>query len=131
MIKTGYVLDASALLAVLFMETGHEEVTAALDGETIISAVNYSEVIARQMRLGASQQLAVSVLSGLDLKVVVWDQGLAEEAADLSPLAKSHGLSLGDRICLATARHLRLPVLTADREWGKLPDLGVEIRLIR
>ena len=125
------VLDASALLAALFRETGHEQVAAALDGEAIISAVNYSEVIGRQMQLGASRELAVSLLSGLDLKVVVWDQGIAEEAADLSPLAKSHGLSLGDRVCLATARHLRLPVFTADRHWGQLPPLGVEIRIIR
>ncbi|MBY0506520.1 MAG: type II toxin-antitoxin system VapC family toxin [Bryobacteraceae bacterium] len=128
---TPVVLDASALLTVLFKETGHEIVAEALAGEVIIPAVNYTEVLARQMRAGVSRDLAVSTLAGLDLKVVVWDQGLAEEAADLSPFAKSHGLALGDRICLATARHLRLPVLTADREWGKLPDLGVEIRVIR
>lgn len=128
---TPVVLDASALLTVLFKETGHEIVAAALAGEVIIPAVNYTEVLARQMRAGVSRDLAVSTLAGLDLKVVVWDRGLAEEAADLSPFAKSHGLALGDRICLATARHLRLPVLTADREWGKLLDLGVEIRVIR
>lgn len=126
-----HVLDASAILAVLFTEAGHEVVAEAMEGEAIISAVNYSEVLARQMRAGVSRDLAVSILASLDLKVVVWDQGLAAEAADLSPFAKSHGLALGDRICLATARHLRLPVLTSDREWGKLPDLGIDIRVIR
>jgi ribonuclease VapC len=40
------------------------------------------------------------------------------------------GVSLGDRFCLALARELSLPALTADRRWKDL-GLGVEIQLIR
>ncbi len=39
-------------------------------------------------------------------------------------------LSLGDAACLATARVLGMPVLTANRAWAALP-VGVEVRLIR
>jgi PIN domain nuclease of toxin-antitoxin system len=37
---------------------------------------------------------------------------------------------LGDRACLALALRLGLPVMTADRIWGKV-TLGVDVQLIR
>ena len=128
--KPEVVLDASALLAALFAETGHELVSSLL-GRSAISAVNYTEVIGRQIRQGASQESAISHLAGLNLRVIPWDLEMAEAAADLSPLAWSHGLSLGDRACLATARKLGVPAFTADRDWGDLPPIGVRIDLIR
>jgi ribonuclease VapC len=124
------ILDTSALLAVLFRETGHEQVAPLLDGAAI-SAVNYLETITKQMKLGADRDTAVTVLGSLNLLVLPWDLILTEAAAGLSPYGWTHGLSLGDRVCLATARHLRLPAVTADRAWKNLPDLGVEVRLIR
>ncbi|MBB4661282.1 PIN domain nuclease of toxin-antitoxin system [Conexibacter arvalis] len=54
----------------------------------------------------------------------------AAEIARLRPLTKAAGLSLGDRACVALARRLRRPALTADRAWTGL-DLGVELRQIR
>ena len=128
--KSAVVLDASALLAALFGETGQEKVFAVI-GRAAISAVNYTEVITRQMRLGATRELAVSTVSGLNLRVIPWDEELAEAAADLNALSWSHGLSLGDRACLATGLKLGVPTLTADREWRQLPDLGVKIDVIR
>ena len=128
--KPEVVLDASALLAALFAEPGHELVSSVL-GRAAISAVNYTEVISRQIRQGASQESAISNLAGLNLRVIPWDLELAEAAVDLSPLGWSHGLSLGDRACLVTARKLGVPVFTADRDWGDLPPIGVRIDLIR
>jgi PIN domain nuclease of toxin-antitoxin system len=43
---------------------------------------------------------------------------------------RSHGLSLGDRACLALAQSTGLPVLTADRAWRGV-GLDVEIEVIR
>jgi ribonuclease VapC len=48
----------------------------------------------------------------------------------MRPLTKAQGLSLADRACLALARRLDIPVITADREWAGL-DLDITIRLIR
>jgi PIN domain nuclease of toxin-antitoxin system len=126
----GVVFDSSALLASLFEEPGGEIASAALRGAAM-SAVNCSEVVARQLRNGADLGAVVRLLDGLGLEIIPWDADLAREAADLSALAWTHGLSLGDRACLATARHLRRPVLTAERNWRRLPDLGIEIRVIR
>ncbi|MFN0103785.1 MAG: PIN domain-containing protein [Bryobacteraceae bacterium] len=41
-----------------------------------------------------------------------------------------NGLSLGDRLCLATARLENAIAVTADRRWAEL-DLNVRVRLIR
>ena len=64
--------------------------------------------------------------------LIVWpvDYPLAREMARLRPVTRSAGLSLGDRACIALARSLSLPALTADRTWSALP-LDVEIQVIR
>ncbi|MBI3977092.1 MAG: hypothetical protein HY331_02795 [Chloroflexi bacterium] len=46
---------------------------------------------------------------------VDFDADLAYQAGLLHPATRQAGLSLGDRACLALARRLGLPALTADR----------------
>jgi PIN domain nuclease of toxin-antitoxin system len=48
----------------------------------------------------------------------------------LRPLTKASGLSLADRACLALAKRLDIPALTADRDWADL-NLGIAVQLIR
>jgi ribonuclease VapC len=57
--------------------------------------------------------------------------GDAVRAAQLWSVARSVGLSFGDRACLAVATGIPDGVaVTADRAWGAL-DLGINIHLIR
>lgn len=128
--RSQVVLDASALLALLFEEPGAEVVAGVLSSCSL-SAVNYAEVITRLVREGLPPLESVRKLGALNLPVIPWDQSLAEAAADLGPLAKTHGLSFGDRACLATARSLRHTALTTERAWRRLPKLGIEIQFIR
>ncbi len=123
------VLDASAILAFLFRETGWEDVKTYIRSGSV-SAVNYSEVIARMFEANVPEQLITSTIDELGLELMPFDEALALEAARLRPLTRGYGLSLGDRACLATARISGMPALTADRAWANL-DLGIEIRLIR
>jgi len=114
------VLDASAVLAVLNGELGEENVIPIL-AESAISTVNLTEVGAKLLEAGmdeASAQIAVSVL-GIG-EVTDFDEELAWETARLRPLTKQHGLSLGDRACLALAMKLKVPAVTADKQWSKL-----------
>lgn len=114
------VLDASAVLAVLNGEPGEENVIPIL-AESAISTVNLTEVGAKLLEAGmdeASAQIAVSVL-GIG-EVMDFDEDLAWETAKLRPLTKQHGLSLGDRACLALAMKLKVPAVTADKQWSKL-----------
>ena len=43
---------------------------------------------------------------------------------------RATGLSLGDRACLALAQRLRVPAVTADREWANV-NVGITIQLVR
>ena len=39
-------------------------------------------------------------------------------------------LTFGERACLALAKHMRCPAVTADRAWLDV-DIGVEIQIVR
>jgi PIN domain nuclease of toxin-antitoxin system len=123
------VLDASALLALLNSEPGATLVAAALSGATI-SAVNLSEVVAKLAEAEMPGDAIREAIQGLPMEVVPFDQEQAYEAGLLRPFTRGAGLSLGDRACLALARRLALPALTADRRWEGL-GVGVVVQVIR
>jgi len=123
------VLDSSAVLALLWEEPGSEVVAVAMPGASI-SAVNFSEVVAKLTDRGLVGPEVQGLLADLALNVVAFDEAQALEAGGLRGAARGHGLSIGDRACLALGRMRRLPVFTADRTWLNL-DAGVEIRLVR
>lgn len=120
-----FVVDASAALAHLLDETGGDAVRPHL-AESLISAVNLTEVVTRLIRAGADPIRA----HYLGCEVVAHDVGLADRTGRLWPLTAHMGLSLADRACLALAQREGLPVLTGDRAWLQL-DIGVDVRLIR
>lgn len=136
MIEEGsYVLDASALLAYLQGEAGSSTVQTALATGAVMNTVNYAEVLSRLSDAGevaeaANRRLSEQGLIGGLLDVVELTAEDAVRIASLRTGTRAHGLSLGDRACLATALRLGRPVLTADRSWADLA-VGVTVRLIR
>jgi ribonuclease VapC len=132
---TSAVLDASALLAYLHNEPGSAVVREALEQGAHISAVNWAEALSKVAERGGNpnrlaQDLENKGILGLALIVHPLDEGLALRIAELRPLTKHAGLSLGDRACLALGSELQLRVLTTDRLWSDL-GLGIEIERIR
>ncbi len=125
------VMDASALLAFIYDEPGAQVVADHLDAEAMISAVSRSEVA---QKLGAKggdpEQLGEWVLA-LGLRVEPFERIGAYAAAALYAATVRSGLSLGDRACLTLAMLRGVPVLTADRAWSEIPDLGIAVTLIR
>lgn len=122
-------LDASALLAFLFREPGHEMVAQKLE-ESCISSVNLAEVLGRFARDGHDPRMVFEHLRRSPLEMVPF---LAEDAAlvaALAPRTRTLGLSLGDRACLALAATRGIPALTADSAWLSL-DVGVRVHLVR
>ena len=130
MSKLKYVLDASALLAVLFGEPGAERVEAVLP-VAIISAANWSEVVAKLIDKGLPVEEALSDLGQLDITVVPVSREHAELAGTLRATTRSAGLSLGDRLSLALGIQSNATVLTSDRAWGRLEVATPLIELIR
>lgn len=123
------VLDASAMLVALHGEPGEETVRAVL-GRSIISSVNWSEVVQKSLARDAGVDGMRADLQALGLRVVPFTAEEAEVAAALWPKTRSHGLALGDRACLALGLRTGLPVLTTDKVWRNL-RVGVTIRLVR
>jgi len=50
------------------------------------------------------------------------DKALAQLAGRLRAVTTDHGLSLGDRFCLALAQRDGLPVWTSDQSWKAVAD---------
>ncbi|MBI2885898.1 MAG: type II toxin-antitoxin system VapC family toxin [Chloroflexi bacterium] len=123
------VLDASALMALLNGETGAQVVAEAL-GDAVIGSVNLAEVLTRLAQRGLSEEGMRATVDDLEIDVIPFDKDLAVSAGMLWPLTRAYGLSLGDRACLALARQLEAPALTADRIWAEL-NLGIEVQVIR
>ena len=63
-------------------------------------------------------------------EIVPFDANQAATSAALRQITKTLGLSLGDRACLALAQQKQLPVITADKIWGKL-NLSIDVILAR
>jgi PIN domain nuclease of toxin-antitoxin system len=125
------VFDSSAVLAALYGEPGGDKVKQDLPGG-VVSSVNASEIITVLMRKGAPFEEASAILRKTLLKVQDFTLESALKTASLrSPQARSRGLSLGDRACLATGLLLRLPVVTAERNWTGLSVPGLKIETIR
>jgi PIN domain nuclease of toxin-antitoxin system len=124
------VLDASALLALIHNEPGHEIVAGQIDG-AIVGAANFAEVVGKLVDVGVDVSRLRDLLGAAGVVVEPLNAADAELAGALRGLAGGRTLSLGDRCCLALAvRTDPAEVLTADRAWADLA-LPIHARLIR
>ena len=120
------VLDASALLAYLQREPGHDRVAAVL-AHSVISAVNWTEVIDKTHSAGLQTDDLLDSLATLGLTVEAFSSTQAEIAGRLLERTRPLGLSLADRACLALALDRGEVAHTADRAWLRLrPELDIE-----
>ncbi len=128
---TRFVLDASAVLALLLGEPGAETVKSGLDG-SVMTTVNLAEVVSHYAKLGAARQDIEALLRPLPIRLVPLDAALSYDAGMLRPITLEGGLSLGDRCCLALAKREGLPALTAERRWPAIAAaVGVTVVVIR
>jgi len=126
---TDYVLDASAVLAVIQEEPGAERIEAHLD-TGCISAVNLAEVVGKLQDRGLGDNEIDELIALLDLDTRILDKDGAVFMGKLRQSTKVAGLSLGDRACLALAHSLGATAITMDRAWKDL-EIGVAIEVAR
>lgn len=127
------VLDASAVLAFLQGEPGHELVQQALQSEAcVVTAANQAEIIAKSLDRGVNAHGIQTILAELVYVVIDIKAEDGLQAGLMRGQTRKLGLSLGDRLCLAVAQRLKAPVLTADRPWLSMAkSLGLDIRCVR
>ncbi|PPQ28454.1 type II toxin-antitoxin system VapC family toxin [Rhodopila globiformis] len=124
------VLDASAVLALLNREPGHETVSAVLPA-ALIGSVNLTEVISKLCERGVPPDAAMQAIQCLGVEIVPHSEGLALRAGALRPLTKAFGLSLGDRACLALGWERGTTVVTAERHLDDRVEAAAEVRILR
>ena len=126
---TGVVLDASAVLALLFDEAGAESVELVVAG-AVMSTVNWVEVCQRLADRRAPIDHARARLTEAGVELHPLTPADAERAAALRASTREAGLSLADRCCLALADSLGRRAVTADAAWASL-RIGTAVELIR
>ena len=124
-----YVLDSAAVLALLSLEPGYQQVAEVLP-KSVISSVNLAETFNKLVQKASAEEVR-ELLRPLKLQVEDWTEDLAYRSAEFTQFNKSHGLSLGDRACLTLAKQLRATAVTSDRAWRRIPSLGVRVMMFR
>jgi ribonuclease VapC len=124
------VLDASAILAVVQSERGAENLTDDILARAVASTVNLAEVQTKLVKGGFSPNEAWEHALSPVSAVEPYTGEQAKIAGSLIAATEKHGLSLGDRSCLALAIALNAEVYTADQSWRGL-KVGVPIHVIR
>ena len=125
-----YLLDASALLALLHDEPGGSSVEQYLSDAAVLS-VNFEEVLGTLIREGMPATAVELAVAPLAVAVEPFTEEMAWVAAEARPRLPA-GLGLADRCCLAAAAVLDAEVVTADSLWKTAaPAFGVSVVLIR
>lgn len=127
----GHLLDASALLTVMFNEPGADIVRELLD-DSRIHAVNLAEAVRKLVDRGAPVEETVARIATLNLEVMEeFNAEQAYEMGRLAPEARRLGLSLGDCVCLIMAEWHGVTAVTADGDWRKVRGRKAKVVLIR
>jgi PIN domain nuclease of toxin-antitoxin system len=120
------LFDSSALLCFLQGEPGGDVVESALErADPVCSAVNWSEVAQKIIQHSRDWAAPEGLLRSYGVRV---EPVLVDDAELAARLWRTgSGMSLDDRLCLATGRRLGATVWTADTAWGD----GDGVRQIR
>ena len=127
------VLDASAVLAVLFDEPGAGEIIDLLHGG-LLSTVNLAEIQSQLLLAGRPPGVAWNRVLSMGFEVVFFSEEQARLAAELAEKLVGNSqppkaLSLGDRACLALAIERNATAYTTNRTWKNL-SLDLEVVVI-
>lgn len=128
-----YVMDASALLALMQGEPGSDVVDELIQNqECIASSVNIAEIGSRLIDKGLAPAHLTRTLKELDVQPIDFDLEQATLCASLRLSTRHVGLSLGDRACLALAQLVKGTAVTSDSAWSDVAELaGVKVLMIR
>lgn len=123
-----FVVDASALIALVQNEAGAERVASEIQ-DAVVSPVILAECLSKLAARGYDPDTLRRnfLIAGLSVETVRPED--VGSVVSLHRLSKNN-VSLADRFCLALALDRGLPVLTADRPWATL-GLPLKIDLIR
>ena len=115
-----YILDASAILALLDNEPGANHVLAIIT-DSVIGTLNLGEAYSKLAERGRDGQQALAEIVSACAGLHSFSQAQAAITGELRPITSHAGLSFGDRACLALAIDLGAEAYTAERNWRRVP----------
>ncbi|MBS0555098.1 MAG: PIN domain-containing protein [Proteobacteria bacterium] len=122
------------MLAWLNAEPGAEAIDALLQAGApcLVPAAIHAEIIAKALAHGVAPDAVRDIVASIGYTVIDTSAEDGAAAGWMRPVTRAHGLSLGDRLCLAAAQRLKAQVHTADRAWLAVADaLQLDICCIR
>ncbi|HEX2137023.1 MAG TPA: PIN domain-containing protein [Microvirga sp.] len=129
MARTGFVVDPSAILALLNEEAGADRVASCLRA-AVVSTVSVVEVVTKLVDGRYPLDVAVKAVDALDMDEIAFDSPQARAAAQLATTAQGRALSPRDRACLALAHVTGRVAVTTGRAWAR-PETSARIELAR
>ncbi len=81
------ILDASAVLTLLYDEVGAEKVADYLP-KAAISTINLAEVVTKLIEAGMSEMQTVETMGKLGLEIIPFSKHIAYMTANLRPLTR-------------------------------------------
>lgn len=138
------MLDASAMVAVLCQEPGHDVVERILEsGRAATTPLAMTEALnvcrrkshpldnAKLRGILARDGLHVEPVTEADVDGMLDALSCAEDHRRAHPKRRGGTLSLADAACITMGRRLGLPVVTSDRLWVDVEFAGVTVRRFR
>ncbi|WP_341748898.1 type II toxin-antitoxin system VapC family toxin [Candidatus Tisiphia endosymbiont of Sialis lutaria] len=132
LIKTKkYLLDTSAIIALLKKEPGYKILEDVIASSSIAS-INLSELVSVLTRSNIAENEIDIIVADIVPEIIPFCENIAIKTGKLSRLTKDYGLSLGDRACIATGCYYNMEIYTTDKIWLKVADnITTKIILVR
>ena len=115
-----FVLDSSAIVALLRHEPGVANILKYKEGLFIASAVIATESAAKLVCAGTHRIEAERLVLSIVPEILPFDEEDMAIILKFAPAAREYGLSLADMACISLAIKEKCPVITADKAWKKL-----------
>lgn len=113
------IIDSSALLAVIYNETGMDKAKEYFDN-SYMSVINAAECLIVLTRNGMPENVAQNLLESIISKFLPCEYHDAELIAKVKNANSTLGLSLADCTCISLGNKLGLQIITADKEWTQV-----------
>jgi PIN domain nuclease of toxin-antitoxin system len=126
-VNSRYLLDASAVLALIGNEPGADRVLPLL-ALSAITAINLAEVVKKLRERGVPLEVVAATVSDLQLPLEGGPADLQQaiQLGELAASGRAFGLSIGDSVCLAVAGWSGLTAVTTERRWAEaMPEAKI------
>lgn len=123
------IVDSSALLAIVYNETGMDTAKEHFDN-SYMSVINAAECLIVLTRNGMPEDIAKNLLESIISKFIPCEYHDADLITKIKNSNPKLGLSLADCTCISLGNKLGLQIITADKEWQQVASKS-EIICIR